>query len=72
MHARQEHFNLFLAPSSLTLSATVTQLNNVLGYRSMGFENLYLLCETELDPALLLCFTAVINFACGSAGSAAY
>lgn len=58
----------FLSPSSLTLSATVTQLNNVLGYRSMGFENLYLLCETELAPALLLYSAAVINFACGERG----
>lgn len=35
----------------------------------MGFENLYPLCETELDPALLLCSAAVIHFACGGAGS---
>lgn len=40
----------FLSP--LTPSATVMQLSNVLGYGSMGFENLYLLCETELDPTL--------------------
>lgn len=59
-------------PLPLTPSATVTQPNTVLGYRNVGFENLYLLRETELDPALLLCFAAVINFACGSAGSAAY
>lgn len=63
-------------PLPSLLSATVTQLNNVLGCRSVGFENLYLLRKTELD--LLLCvwfffFAAVINFACGSTGgSAAY
>lgn len=64
--------NTLIFPSFLTPSATDTQLNNVLGYRSLGFENLYLLHETELDPALLLCFAAVINFACRSMGSAAY
>lgn len=65
---RSTSFPLSVFPHSFCHS----QSNNVLGYRSMGFENLYLLRETELDPALLLCFAAVINFACGSAGSAAY
>ena len=69
------HRNTLIFPSlpfSLSPSATVTELNNILGYRTVGFENLYLLRETELDLTLLLCRAAVINFACASAGSAAY
>lgn len=55
---------IFLSPRFFSLSSSVTQPNNIWGCRTVGFENLYRLRETELDLALLLCCAAVINFAC--------